>query len=131
MKYMLMLHAPPGTATYASDAWAPEDVRAMTAHMRAVNRAIQDAGEWVRGHGLAPPAAARLVRAGTDGLPMTDGPFPESKEFLAGFVIVDVASPERAVELAARISAAPGPGGIPMNAPVEVRPVVGPPPVDA
>jgi len=78
---------------------------------------------------LAFPEQARLVRAGKDGEPITDGIFPESKEFLAGYWIVDVDSPERAYRIAANASAAPGRGGQPLNMPIEVRPVTGPPDV--
>jgi hypothetical protein len=67
------------------------------------------------------------VRAGKDGAPVTDGPFPEAKEFLAGFWIVEVDTPERAYELAAQASAAPGPGGAPLNMPIEVRQVMSAP----
>jgi hypothetical protein len=67
----------------------------------------------------------RIVRAQKDGTPaITDGPFPESKEVLAGYWIIDVETPQRAFELAARASAAPGPGGVPLNMPIEVRPVM-------
>ena len=69
-----------------------------------------------------------LVRAGKDGRPITDGIFPESKEFLAGFWIIDVDSPDRACEIAAQISAAPGPGSAPLYMPIEVRPVMSAPP---
>ena len=62
------------------------------------------------------------MRAGKDGVPITDGVFPESKEFLAGYWIVDVDTPERAYAIAAQASAAPGPGGTPLNMPIEVRP---------
>jgi hypothetical protein len=68
------------------------------------------------------------VRADKNGMPITDGVFPESKEFLAGFWIVDVASPERAYAIAARISMCPGPGGALLYMPIEVRPVGSPPP---
>ena len=72
-----------------------------------------------------------MVRARKDGTPeVTDGPFAEAKEFLAGYWIVDVERPERAYEIAARASAAPGPGGAPMNMPIEVREVMSAPPVD-
>lgn len=81
--------------------------------------------------GLAQPGAARLIRAGKDGAPATDGPFAESKEFLVGFWIVEVESVERAVALAAKASTAPGPGGVPLNMPIELRQVMsGPPPVE-
>jgi hypothetical protein len=64
------------------------------------------------------------VRAGKDGLPVTDGVFPESKEFLAGFWIIDVDNSQRAFEIAAKMSSAPGPGGAPLNMPIEVRPIM-------
>jgi hypothetical protein len=90
---------------------------------------LHESGELVSAEGLSFPNQARLVRAGKDGTPITDGVFPESKEFLAGFWIVDVETPERAYAIAAQASAAPGPGGAPLNMPIEVRPVMsGPPP---
>jgi len=73
---------------------------------------------------LTGPDQAKLVRAGKNGTPVTDGVFPESKEFLAGYWIVDVESPERAYEIAAHASAAPGPGGAPLNMAIEVRQVM-------
>ena len=78
------------------------------------------------------PSDARVVRATSGGAPaVTDGPYPEAKEFLAGYWIVDVSSPDEAYEIAGRASAAPGPGGTPLNMPIEVRQVMsGPPPVD-
>jgi hypothetical protein len=82
----------------------------------------------VAGEGLTGPDQARRVRAGADGQPITDGVFPETKEFLAGWWIVDVDSPERAYAIAARASAAPGPGGKPMNMAIEVREVMSGPP---
>jgi hypothetical protein len=78
----------------------------------------------VGAEGLAGPDQAKLVRAGKDGRPVTDGVFPEAKEFLAGFWIVDVDTPERAYEIAAEASAAPGPGGAPLNMAIEVRQVM-------
>ena len=81
------------------------------------------------GRGAGGADQAKLVRAGKDGKPITDGVFPESKEFLAGYWIVDVDSPERAYQIAAEASAAPGAGGEPMNMAIEVRQVMsGPPP---
>jgi hypothetical protein len=82
----------------------------------------------VAGEGLAGPEQAKLVRAGADGKPITDGVFPESKEFLAGWWIIDVASAERAYQIAAEASAAPGPGGKPLNMAIEVREVMSGPP---
>ena len=128
MKFMMMMHAPRGTGDYEIFSWKPEDIQAHIAYWNQLNGELKDAGEWVQVEGLTPPRQAKLVRAGADGRPVTDGPFAESKEFLAGFWIVDVASPERAYELAARVSAAPGPGGAPLYMPVEVRQVMSGPP---
>ncbi len=130
MKYMMMMNTPAGpTGEYQINNWAPEDFKAHIAFMNRFSAELRHAGEWVDGQGLTPPAQARLVRAGGKGEPITDGPFPETKEFLAGFWIVDVASPERAYQLAAQASAAPGPGGKPLNMAIEVRPIMdGPPP---
>ena len=131
MKYMMMMHAPRGTGDYQVDQWSPEDFKAHIAFMHRLNQELTAAGEWVDAQGLAPPGEAKLVRAGRDGAPATDGPFPEAKEFLAGYWIVDVDSPERAYELAAKASAAPGPGGVPLNMAIEVRRVMSGPPEDA
>jgi hypothetical protein len=100
--------------------------------MMRFNKELAEAGELVGAEGLAGPEQARIIRARKDGSPeVTDGPFPESKEFLAGWWIVDVESPERAYELAARASAAPGKGGVPLNMAIEVREVMSGPCVDA
>jgi len=127
MRYMLMMHAPRGAGDYQLRDWSPEDFKAHIDFMHRYNRDLTDAGEFVEGHGLTPPGQATLVRAGRDGKPVTDGPFPESKEFLAGFWIIDVDRPERAYALAAKASAAPGPGGKPLNMPIEVREVMSAP----
>ena len=124
MKYMLMMHAPRGTGDYQVGSWAPADFEAHIAFMHRFNKGLVDAGEWVDAQGLSAPGEAKLVRAGKDGAPVTDGPFAEAKEFLAGYWIVSVDSPERAYAIAARASAAPGPGGAPLNMPIEVRQVM-------
>jgi hypothetical protein len=124
MKYMLMMHVPRGTGDYQINNWSPEEFRAHIAFMHRFNKELTDAGELVGAEGLAAPGEAKLVRAGKDGAPVTDGPFPEAKEFLAGYWIVDVDRPERAYELAAKASAAPGRGGVPLNMPIEVRQVM-------
>ena len=131
MKYMMMMHVPAGTGEYKVSDWSPEDFQAHIAFMHRFSQELTAAGEWVDGQGLAAPGEAKLVRAGKDGAPVTDGPFPEAKEFLAGYWIVEVDSPERAYELAAKASAAPGPGGAPLNMPIEVRQVMSGPPTDA
>ena len=128
MKYILMMNTM--RAGSGVPAWPHADLRAHVAFMLALNRDLQEAGEFVQAEGLAFPDQARLVKAGKDGAPITDGVFPESKEFLAGFWIVDVDAPERAYAIAAKVSAAPGPGGQPLNMPVEVRPVMCAPPAE-
>lgn len=123
MKYILMMNAPKaGFDTYR--AWSEEDVQAHFAALTAINKDLTESGEFVATEGLAWPEQAKIVRAGEDGSPITDGVFPESKEFLAGYWIVDVETPERAYEIAARISAAPGPGGAPTDMPIEVRQIM-------
>ena len=92
--------------------------------MRAFSKELKESGVFVSTEGLAWPSEAKLVRAGDDGEPVTDGVFPESKEFLAGYWIIDVDSPEQAYKIAARASQAPGPGGKPANMPIEVRAVL-------
>ena len=131
MKFMLMMHAPRGTGEYRVNDWSPEDFQAHIGFMHQLNQELTAAGEWVDGQGLAAPGEAKLVRAGKDGAPVTDGPFPEAKEFLAGFWIVEVDSAERAYQLAAKASAAPGPGGAPLNMAIEVRQVMSAPSTDA
>jgi hypothetical protein len=128
MKYMLMMHAPRGTGDYQVNAWSPDDFKAHIAFMHEFNRQLMADGEFVDAQGLSTPGQARLVRAGRDGAPVTDGPFAEAKEFLAGFWIIDVDSAERAYAVAARASAAPGPGGAPINMPIEVREIMSAPP---
>ena len=91
---------------------------------------LKEAGEFVSAEGLAWPDQAKIVRAGKDGAPITDGVFPESKEFLIGYWIIDVENAERAYQVAARASAAPGKGGAPLNMPIEVRQIMAGPPKD-
>ena len=78
----------------------------------------------VANEGLAGPDQAKVVRAGNNGVPITDGVFPEAKEFLLGYWLVDVESPERACEIAARLSGGPGPGGARLSMPIEVRQIM-------
>jgi hypothetical protein len=134
MKYMLMMNVPWGPdGDYLIGNWPREDFKAHIEFQRRLDKELRDAGELVFEAGLTPPSQAKQVRANKSGAPVvTDGPFPEAKEFLAGYWIVDVDTPERAYAIAARASAAPGPGGKPLNLVIEVRPVMsGPPPVDA
>jgi hypothetical protein len=129
MKYMLMMNTP-GKGPYQVANWPQKDFQAHIAFMMGFSKKLGESGELVGAEGLAGPDQARLVRAGKDGRPVTDGVFPEAKEFLAGYWIVDVESPERAYEIAAEASAAPGPGGEPLNMAIEVRQVMSGPPKD-
>ena len=125
MKYMLMMHhgnkgggeCPPITT------WAPDEVQAHIRFMIDLNSQLAAAGELVAAEGLAWPNDAKIVVSKGGAPTVTDGPFPESKEFLAGFWIVECPGPERAYEIAAIASSSPGPGGAPMNIPIEVRAV--------
>jgi hypothetical protein len=123
MKYILMMNVPKaGYGVFG--AWSQKDIEANIKFVKGINKALSESGELVGAEGLALPHQAKVVRAGKDGIPITNGVFPEAKEFLAGYLIVDVESAKRADEIAAIWSAAPGPGGLPLNMPIEVRQVM-------
>jgi hypothetical protein len=122
MKFMLMMNAPRGNGDYQVTSWGPDDFKGHIEYMKDLYRELSASGELVAAEGLTPPNEAMIVRAGADGNALvSDGPFAESKEFLAGYWVVNVPSPERAYQIAAKASAAPGPGGAPMSMPIEVR----------
>ncbi|GGN91038.1 YciI family protein [Nocardia rhizosphaerihabitans] len=129
MKYMLVKTY--SDAAYCSTPlpeWAPEDIAAHIDFQRALGEQLAAAGELVDAQGLAGPEQAMVVCSDGSSTPVvTDGPFPETKEFLAGYWIVDVDSPERAIEIAAQASAAPGPGGKPLGEYIEVRQIMSAP----
>lgn len=123
MKYILMMNgSKENFQSYGK--WTKQDIEANVAFMRNFSQELKDAGVFVDTKGLAWPEEAKRVRAGAQGEPITDGVFPESKEFLAGYWIVDVESADEAYKIAARASSAPGPGGKPSNMPIEVRRVL-------
>jgi len=123
MKFILMMTGKKSDwEGYAK--WSKEDLARNVTFMQAFSKELKESGVFVATEGLAWPAEAKLVRAGANGEPVTDGIFPESKEFLAGYWIVDVESAKQAYEIAARLSAAPGPGGQSGSVPVEVRQVL-------
>lgn len=125
MQYILLMSGTrKGVDTYHS--WSPKDSEAHFGALHSIVKELTASGEFVATQGLAEPAEAKLVRGQKDDLPVTDGIFPESKEFLLGYWIVDVATPERAYAIAGRISSAPGPGGVPTNVPIEVRQIASP-----
>ena len=127
MKYILMMNCPK-TGYESFGSWPKKDIQANIRFMIDFDKVLKQSGELVSAEGLASPQEAKMVRAGKDGAPVTDGVFPESKEFLAGYWIVDVENAERAYAIAAAASAAPGLGGAPMNMPIEVRQVMSGPP---
>ena len=122
MKFMVQMNVKKGP--YQMEGWQPEDVKRMVGFMDQLNADLKARGQMVTAEGLVAPDQARLVTAKEDGSPtVTDGPFAESKEFIAGFWIIDVNSADDAYKFAARVSSCPGPGGKPLNMPVEVRAV--------
>jgi hypothetical protein len=125
MKFMLLQnYAVEGVEPMST--WSPEDIKAHIEFQYRLNEELTERGELVDAQGLA--ELARTVTFDGVATPLvTDGPFPESKELLAGYRIVDVESSERAIEIAAKASAAPGPGGAPIKQPIEVREVMGAP----
>jgi hypothetical protein len=131
VKYMLMMNAKREKegGDWQIMNWAPDDLKAHIGFMIKFSGELKQSGNLVGAEGLAGPSQAKIVRAGGNGAPeVTDGPFAESKEFLAGYWIVDVDNPQKAYDIAARASAAPGPGGKPLNMPIEVREVMSGPP---
>lgn len=127
MKYMLLMQFP--LSSWRTDLitlWPPEDAARHMDYLARMRADLEQAGELVDTQGLTGPEAAIEVRAGADGSPaVTDGPFAESKEFLAGYMIVDVENAQRAHAIAARWSHGPGRGGKPGNWPVQVRQMLG------
>jgi hypothetical protein len=122
MKFMVQMNVKKGP--YQMEGWSPEDVKRMVGFMDELNADLKKAGRLVTAEGLVSPEEARLVTANQDGSPsVTDGPFAETKEFIAGFWIIEVKTADEAYRMAARVSACPGPGGKPLNMPVEVRQV--------
>jgi hypothetical protein len=120
MKYILLMSGTKaGVDSYHT--WSQKDIETHMAVLRGITNDLTGCGEFVATQGLAGPGEAKVVRGEKNGMPVTDGIFPESKEFLLGYWVVDVATPERAYVIAGRISAAPGPGGAPTNVPIEVR----------
>jgi hypothetical protein len=133
MKFMMMMNMPRGTGDYQINQWTPEALNAHIQFMKDLNRDLKKSGEFVDAQGLTPPGQAQIVRFGGGGAPVvSDGPFAETKEFLAGFWIIEVDRRERAHEIAARASSAPGPDGKPLVIPIELREVMASPlPEDA
>ncbi|RSN37129.1 hypothetical protein DMC61_03405 [Amycolatopsis sp. WAC 04169] len=128
-KYLLLKHyrgAPAAVNDIPMEQWAPEEITAHIDYMRDFATRLVETGEFVGEQALAPEGT--FVRYGGEGKPpVTDGPFAETKDLIAGFMIIDVDSYERALELAGELSAAPGAGGKPIHEWLELRPVLGEP----
>ncbi|WP_067890674.1 YciI family protein [Nocardia vaccinii] len=133
MKYMLLkTYSPAEYCDIPITEWTPEEIAAHIEFQRMLGEQLRNSGELVDAQGLAYPDQARVVSSDGRSAPVvTDGPFPETKEFLAGYWIVDVDTPDRAVEIAAQASAAPGPGGRPIGERIEVRQVMDAPATDS
>jgi hypothetical protein len=131
-RYLLLKHyrgAPAAVNDVPMDRWTPEEIDAHMAYMQDFAKRLSESGEFVDGQALAPEGA--FVRYDGEGRPpVTDGPFPETKDLIAGWYAIDVDSWDRAVELAGELSAAPGAGGEPIHEWLEVRPLLSLPPTD-
>ena len=131
MKYMILLYASQqdydamaGDVPAGGSVWTAEDFAAMGAYMEAWNKEIADSGEFVDARGLAAPVHTRRVQL-RNGVPVvTDGPYPETAEVLAGYTIVECDSFDRATEIASRLAACPGPEAATSKAYADVRPIV-------
>jgi hypothetical protein len=128
-KFVLMVDYNGGVCETPMEEWDPAEIKAHMDYYEALNKELAARGELVSGLALTGPELAKIVTSdGKGATVVTDGPFPEAKELLAGFQMVDVESEERALEIAAQVSAVPGPGGVPTQQPIEVRQVMGEPP---
>ena len=131
-RYLLLKHcrgAPAAVNDVPMDRWTPAEIDAHMAYMQDFAKRLSESGEFVDGQALAPEGA--FVRFDGEGRPpVTDGPFPETKDLIAGWYAIDVDSWDRAVELAGELSAAPGAGGEPIHEWLEVRPLLGLPAAD-
>ena len=124
-KYLLIVDFQPGVAEAPMEDWQPEEVEAHLAYYGALNRELIATGELVQTEILAGPDLTKIVTSdGVTAPVVTDGPFQEFKEWVAGFQVFEVDSEERAIEIAARLSAVPGPGGRPIQQPIQVRRVM-------
>ena len=126
-KYLLLKHyrgAPPPINDVPMDQWTPEEISAHMQYMGDFASRLEGTGEFVDAQALAPEGA--FVRYDGKGRPpVTDGPFAETKDLIAGWLIIDVETYDRAVEVAGAYSAAPGPGGKPICEWLELRPFYG------
>jgi hypothetical protein len=130
-RYVLIVNFQPGVSEAPMEEWKPEEVSAHLDYYRALHQALVASGELVESEVLTPPNLAKIVTSdGAGSTIVTDGPFQEFKEWVAGYQIVDVDSEERAIEIAAKISAVPGQNGVPTEQPIHVRRIMDSAPSD-
>ncbi|TWD75259.1 hypothetical protein FB561_6697 [Kribbella amoyensis] len=126
-KFLLIVDYSPGAVETPMLEWDPADIKAHMDYYRDLNHQLTESGELLDVAALTWPDQMKKVTSdGVTAPVVTDGPFPESKELLAGYQLVDVESEERALEIAALVSQVPGPGGVPLQQPITVRRVMGP-----
>jgi hypothetical protein len=130
-RYLLVVDFQPGVVETPMEEWKPEEITAHLDYYRALHRELVASGELVESEVLSPPNLAKIVTSDGTSPVVTDGPFQEFKEWVAGYQIVDVESEERAIEIAGRISAVPGPDGVPLQQPIQVRQIMTDAPSDA
>jgi hypothetical protein len=130
-RYLLGVNFEAGVVDTPMEEWKPEEVQAHLEYYGALNRDLAERGELVEHQVLAGPDLAKIVTSDGTAPVVTDGPFPEFKEWLAGYQIIDVESEARAIEIAAKVSAVPGPDGVPLQQPIQVRRVMDQGPADA
>ncbi|AGL15301.1 YciI family protein [Actinoplanes sp. N902-109] len=124
MLYLLVVDYQPGAVTTPMEEWTPADIKAHMDYFDELNAELLKTGEYVGGHALTGPQLAKVVTSDGTGPVVTDGPLTGAERMPAGYQLVDVATEDRAIAIAARISAVPGPGGVPMQQPISVRRVI-------
>lgn len=129
-RYLLAVNFEGGVVDTPMEEWEPEEIQAHLDYYKALGRELVASGERVQSEVLAGPDLAKIVTSDGKAPVVTDGPFQEFKEWLAGYQIVDVESEQRAIEIAARISAVPGPDGVAVQQPIQVRQVMDEAPSD-
>jgi hypothetical protein len=130
-RYLLAVNFDGGVVETPMEEWKPEEIKAHLDHYKALGRELVESGERVESEVLTGPDLAKIVTSdGATAPVVTDGPFQEFKEWLAGYQIVDVESEARAIEIAARISAVPGPDGVALQQPIQVRQIMDESPSD-
>jgi hypothetical protein len=130
-RFLLIVNFESGVVDTPMEEWKPEEIEAHLDYYRALHRELVASGELADSEVLSPPNLAKIVSSDGTAPVVTDGPFQEFKEWVAGYQIVDVDSEERAIEIAGKISAVPGPDGVPLQQPIQVRQIMTDAPSDA